>query len=134
MKPVLHLLNNGGWEPALPTPNNLYLETVTWGVISSFRQGSLRNTLESALFKLREIHRESDSQLIAGKCLLVSHTAWKDYKKLVNKWKSLSYRIRKLYPEIDYLWLQDPDQVTSILIDLKLQKALNVNLTEGGEG
>lgn len=133
MKRVLHLLGDRGWEPALPTPNNLYLETVAWGVISSFRHGSLRNTLESALFKLREIHRESDSQLIAGKCLFISNTAWKDYKKLVNKWKPLSYRIRKLYPEIDYLWLQDPDQVTSILVDLKQQKALNVNLTEGGE-
>lgn len=122
MKPVLHLLGKHGWQAALPTPHNIYLESVTWRLICSFKNGSLRNTLEGSLFKIREINQESDSQLIAGKCLFISHESWREYRRLVIKWKTLSYRLRKLYPEIDYLCLQDPDRATSILINLEQKK------------
>jgi hypothetical protein len=134
MKPVLHLLNNGGWQPASPTLDNLYLESVAWNFISSFKKGILRSTLEGSFFKIRDINYEIDSKLISGRCLCITNSSWKDYGRLLAKWKPLGYRLKKLNPEIGYLWLQDPDRITSLLIDLRQQEALNIALTKRSEG
>jgi hypothetical protein len=133
MKPVLHILGKRGWQPALPTPHNLELESLAWEFISSFKEGTLKNALEGAFFKLEEIEEinlGNASKLTSGRCLCISHNSWKDYQRLLNKSKSLSSRLKKIAPEISYLWMQDPQKESSFLIDLKTQKSFSVTLTK----
>jgi hypothetical protein len=138
IKPILHLLNQGRWQPAPPELQNIELILVGSQLINSFT-GKFRSVLVGSIFK---IQRFNNAELIGatgkkiainGKCFVLTHDRWIDYRQLLTKQKQLTYRLRKLHPHFDYLWLQDPVQRTSVLIELKSHKSFQVIL-RGGEG
>ena len=130
---ILHILKQGQWQPALPSPKNSELIVVSSGFLNSFT-GKFRDVLISSVFKIQTLNTElthgatGEKAAIAGKCFVLTHERWGDYKQLLAKRKQLAYRLRKLYPHFQYLWLQDPKQQTSVLIELESQKSLEVFL------
>jgi len=133
LKPVLYVEKEGRWMPAPPTQHNIYLESVSKGLCYSFASGAIRNALEGAFFKVAEVDKkiasvDGSEYAICGKCFYISHNSWTDYERILRAWKTLSYKLRKMNPEVNYLWLQDPEKSSSVLVDLKSNKRFCLNL------
>jgi hypothetical protein len=94
-------------------PSAFLVEAWITKFVYSFRAGSFRSILETARFLRRTsgVWQANSLKVVSGLAVVITCDTWSDYKQLVAKTKQLSYRIRKLDPEVDLLLLLSPDEV-----------------------
>ncbi|WGV29093.1 hypothetical protein [Halotia branconii] len=120
-----------------PTPK-------TWitKFVYSFKEGNFRRILETARFlrRLGGVWQANSLRVISGLAVVITCDTWKDYKQLVTKTKQLSYRIRKLDPQVDLLLLLSPDEtitevtVLATLESFAIRNSQGLSSFNGGKG
>lgn len=77
-----------------------------------FAPGKFRDILETSDF-LRQpigVWQDQSMRVFSGLAVVITCESWSNYRQLVAKTKQLTYRVKKLDPEVELLMLLSPDQ------------------------